>query len=144
MPRLLIAMKGLPRSGKSTIVRLLSAQHCAPVVNEDNIRLALHGLPYVRLAEPMVHAIAKIMIRALFMAGHPIVIFDETNWSREKRDFIREDDYYTTEFYEVNTDAEVCKQRAIATGQPYLLPVIDEMMQRHDPLGEDERRYEHK
>jgi large subunit ribosomal protein L2 len=40
------------------------------------------------------------------------------------------------------TLAEVCIERAVATGQPDLIPIIDAMAARYDPLGEDEPRYD--
>lgn len=139
MPRLICTM-GLPRSGKSTLTRALRTRYNAPVVNRDAIRLALHGQRYQALAEPMVKAISQVMIRALFLSGHDTVLCDETNFSRVARDFLKSDDW-TTEFCEVTTSAEVCKARAVATGQPDLLPVIDNMAARYEALGPDEVRY---
>jgi tRNA uridine 5-carbamoylmethylation protein Kti12 len=133
----LIAMHGLPRSGKSTISRNLSQQLSAPVVNADSIRLALHGQVYERHAEPMVRAIKKIMIEALFGAGHEYVICDETHYSRAARDFVRDGDW-DTYFYPVMTPANECLYRAERTQQPWLLSVIPEMVARYEPLGPDE------
>src|SRR5581483_5422609 len=110
-------MVGLPRSGKSTIVRGLSKLHNAPIVRRDDIRLALHGQRYQALAEPFVKAISWVMIRALFLSGHNIVIFDETNFSRAARDAIKTNQWRTV-FYEVDTPPEVCKQRALLTELP--------------------------
>lgn len=134
-------MVGLPRSGKSTIVRGLSKLHNAPIVRRDDIRLALHGQRYQALAEPFVKAISWVMVRALFLSGHQVVIYDETNYSRAARDSVKSP-FWTTVFYEVKTPAEVCKERAILTEQPDLLPVIDDMWKRYEPLEEDEWRYE--
>ena len=141
MKPILIAFVGLPRSGKSTIAKTLSKELNAPIVNRDNIRLALHGQRYASEAEPMTRAIYKIMIHALFLAGHGTVIADETNWSKEARNFIK-DGPWETRFYEVSTSPEICKARALATGQPDLLSVIDEMHARRDPLTPEELRYE--
>ena len=134
---LLVAMCGLPRSGKSTISRKLSQELGAPIVNQDSIRLALHGQVYASSAEPMVKAMARIFVESLFRAGHDVVILDETNYSRTKRDSIKST-LWRTEFLCVPTDAKECKKRAIATDQPWLLDVIDEMVAREEPLGEDE------
>lgn len=133
----LIAMHGLPRSGKSTIARKLSKELNAPIVNRDNIRLALHGQVYAKEAEPFTRAIYKVMIHALFLSGHPVVIADETHYSRASRDFIR-DGPWTTEFRAVPTAPLICIQRAYETKQPWLPPVIEEMAKRHEPLGKDE------
>ena len=136
----LIAMYGLPRSGKSTIVKELSRQYAAPIVKKDDIRLALHGQVYEALAEPFVRAISKVMIHSLFLSGHEWVIADETHYSRLSRDFVR-DGPWRTLFYEVDTPAAVCIERAIKTGHTWLPPVIEEMVARHEPLDVDEPRY---
>ena len=79
-----VMMVGLPRSGKTT-----RADECypgAPKVNPDAIRLALHGQPYVASAEPFVWAIARTMVKALFLAGHDVVVLDACNNTRARRD----------------------------------------------------------
>lgn len=113
----------------------------APVVNRDTIRLALHGHAYLGKAEPFVKAISNVMIESLFLYGEPIVICDETCYSRAARDFLRSP-LWDTYFYEVPTPPDVCKERAIATDQEYLLPVIDEMWSRREPLGPEELKYD--
>ena len=137
----LIAMVGLPRSGKSTIVKQLSDEYFAPIVKKDDIRLALHGHVYEKNAEPFVRAISKVMIASLFLSGHEVVIADETHYSREARDFVRDGNWETV-FYEVKTPPEVCRQRADLTGHVWLHPVIEQMWARRTPLQPDERRYE--
>lgn len=141
MKPLLIAMMGLPRSGKSTISMELAKQYGAPVVNRDAIRLALHGQRYQAEAEPMVKAISLYMIKALFLTGHEVVIYDETNFSREARNYIKSD-LWDTKFYPVLTDMATCIERAHATGQPDLDPVIRGMMARYEPLSTAEDIYE--
>jgi predicted kinase len=136
----LLCMHGLPRSGKSTLARDFSERYGAPVVSGDAIRLALHGQRYAAIAEPMVRAIKRIMVQALFHAGHKIVISDDTHYSREARDYMKSDQWMTR-FAEVNTSADICKARAVDTNQLDLLPVIDMMVKRHDPLGDDEERW---
>jgi predicted kinase len=136
----LIALHGLPRSGKSTVSQILSRQLAAPIVNQDSIRLALHGQVYAKEAEPFTRAIKKVMIAALFGAGHEYVIADETHYSRASRDFVR-DGPWQTYFYEVPTDWKTCLDRAVATKQPWLYNVIKEMRDRHEPLQADEQRW---
>lgn len=137
----LICLMGLPRSGKTTIVRKLMRKHHAPIVRRDDIRLALHGQRYCKAAEPFVKAISDIMIRSLFLSGHEIVICDETNFSRATRDYHKSPNWRTV-FYEVLTPPEVCIQRAHATNQPDLEIVIKQMWARLQPLDKGEERYE--
>ena len=66
-----------------------------------------------------------------------MVICDETNYSREARTYIQSDKWLTV-FYPVETSPEVCKERAVLTGQPDLIPVIDEMWARFEPLKGNE------
>lgn len=138
---LLIAMVGLPRSGKTTIIQGLTVEHKAPIVSRDSIRLCLHNQPYETLAEPFVKAISGVMIRSLFHAGHEVVIYDETNWSKAARAWCK-DPSWDTVFYVVDTPLNVCKERAVATNQAYLLPVLDEMEARKEPLDASDARYE--
>ena len=136
----LVAMCGLPRSGKSTASLKLSKELPAPIVKKDDIRLALHGQVYQNLAEPFVKAISKVMVHSLFLSGHPIVIADETHYSRQARDFMA-DGPWETKFYLVDTPKEVCIERAHKTGHTWLPPVIEEMAARWEPLGKDEKLY---
>lgn len=139
----LIAMMGLPRSGKSTITSKLSRMEGAPIVRRDAIRLALHGQRWLAEAEPMVKAMSIYMIKALFEAGHETVICDETNYSRAARNALRNDDRWRTVFYPVLTDPSICKERAIKTNQLDLISVIDEMYARYEPLEKGEEWYDY-
>lgn len=134
---ILIAMMGLPRSGKSTWVAKWSKITGAPIVRRDAIRLALHGERWLEEAEPMVKAMSLYMIRSLFIAGHPLVICDETNYSKEAREALKSKDWDIVWHVE-DTHPDICKQRAVATGQADLIPVIDEMWARYTPLSGDD------
>lgn len=140
MNKTLLCMHGLPRSGKSTIVDTLRRRLGAPVVRRDAIRLALHGQRYLSEAEPMVKALSTYMIASLFEAGHEVIICDETNVSMAARKALSQGPWLTI-FYPVDTSPEVCKERAIATGQPDLIPVIDEMHKRYEPLQDWEETF---
>lgn len=137
----LIASVGLPRSGKSTVLRQLSLKLHAPIVNRDCIRLALHGSAYASEAEDFTRAIYKTMIRALFLAGHEVVLADETHYSRAARRHI-EDGPWRTRYIVVETSPGLCIERAIMTDQAYLWPVITEMAGRYEPLGKLDSHYD--
>lgn len=134
----LIAMVGLPRSGKSTVCAELTKKLNAPIVRRDAIRLAIHGQRYEPAAEPLVKAFDLYMIRALFLAGHEVVICDETNYSRAARDHMR-DPSWETVFLHLWTPSDLCIERAIQTDQADLIPVIAQMEARwEDFLPTDE------
>lgn len=118
----LLMMVGLPRSGKSTWAQY----HHYPIVNPDSIRLVLTGQRVVQQAEPMVWTMARYMVEALFLAGHHTVILDATNINKKYRDQWRSPNW-NIRMKIIPTSPDVCKQRAIATGQDDLLPVIDRM-----------------
>jgi predicted kinase len=79
--------------------------------------------------EPLVKTFDLYMIKSLFLAGHDVVICDETNYSRAARDHMR-DESWETVWYPVPTDATVCIERAYATNQADLVDVIREMAER--------------
>jgi predicted kinase len=130
----LIAMVGLPRSGKSTWAK--KAGH--PIVSPDAIRLAIHGQRFIAEAEPFVWAIAKAMVRSLFLAGHGAVILDATNNTRKRRDDWKSKEWETV-FKVIGTPDSVCLERAIAEGDEYIVDTIKRMSAEHEPLGDDER-----
>jgi predicted kinase len=129
-------MVGLPRSGKSTEARKLGF----PIASPDAIRLAIHGQRFVAEAEPFVWAIAKAMVRALFLAGHDAVILDACNNTRKRRDEWRSKDWDVV-FNVIPTDAATCIERAEAEGDQDIIPVITRMADEHEPLGEDEKEW---
>jgi len=131
----LICLVGLPRSGKSTL--LSKKKFPSPIVNPDSIRLALHGQRYVQAAEDFVWAIAKVMVKSLFLAGHNEVIIDATNNTRKRRDFWRSKEWMTV-FIHINTPKEECIRRAKLTDDYDIIPVIERMADYFEPLEDDE------
>lgn len=134
--RILIVTVGLPRSGKTTWAR----SQAYPIVNPDSIRLALHGQRFYADAEPMVWAVARLMVRSLFLAGHRHVILDATSVQKKRRDewVSRE---WGTFFKHVDTNWEVCLKRAEAENDQEIIPVIARMMEQFEPLTPDEMRW---
>lgn len=132
----LICTVGLPRSGKST----WSRSQQIPIVNPDSIRLALYDQPFIASAEPFVWAIAKTMVKALFVAGHSEVILDATNTTRKRRD-----EWYSTQWFTqfkvFGTSVDTCIERAHYTGREDLIPVIKRMAEQFEPLEADEEEY---
>jgi predicted kinase len=129
----LILMVGLPRAGKTTAARAMGH----PIVSPDAIRLAMHGKRYSTLEEPSVWQTAKIMVRALFLAGHSTVILDSTNGTRQRRDAWRSSEWERA-FHVIDTEVEICRQRARAAADEALLPVIDRMAREWEAPAADE------
>lgn len=120
---------GLPRSGKSSRVKEIFNQRrmLAPYVNYvvvsgDQIRLALYGCRYSSYGEPSVFASLQVMTRTLLLSGYNVII-DETNTSRESCKRILEICPDAKPIF-VLTPPDICIQRAIATQQEDLTPVI--------------------
>jgi predicted kinase len=132
----LICCVGLPRSGKSTWARAQGY----PMVNPDAVRLAIHGHAFIANAEPFVWATSHAMVRALFLAGHDIVILDATNTTRKRRDEWRSEEW-DTRFKLFDEAAEVCTVRAERGGRPDLVPVIARMAAQFEPPQDDEERW---
>lgn len=123
--RRLILTVGLPRSGKTTWAR----QQGHPIVNPDSIRLALHGQRFYGPAEPTVWATAKLMVAALFGAGHETVILDATNVSAKRRDDWKS---YEPTMQIFETDPATCIARAWDIGDEAIVPVIKRMAEEWD------------
>jgi predicted kinase len=131
-------MCGLPRSGKTTAANYLSRENGWPVVCPDAVRLALHGQRFVPEAEAFVWAIAKVMVRALFLAGHDHVVLDACNGTRKRRDEWK-DRAWRLEYVVLDTPREECLRRAAATGREDIAPVIERMAAAWERVGDDER-----
>lgn len=125
--RKLHLMIGLPRSGKSTIAVILGF----PIVCPDAIRLTIHGTPFRKEAEGLVWSIAKIMVEALFNAGHTDVIVDATNLTVKQREQWLSDKW-EIKYHVIEIDKNICIERAKATGQDYLIDVIEKMATEMD------------
>jgi len=120
--RKLILTVGLPRSGKTT----WALRQGCPVVSGDAIREAIFGKLWWPPGEHQVMMTARTMVRALFLVGHNTVIFDSINVTRQARRFWlpTADCLWTIDYMSINTVPSICKERAIASDQAYLIPVI--------------------
>lgn len=137
--KVLLLTVGLPRSGKTTFARAFSKDNGVPIVNPDSVRLAIHGRRFEALAEGFVWATARAMVRALFLAGHDMVLVDATNTTRKRRDEWKSPDWRTV-CHVIDTTKDVCIERAQAENDAEIIPVIERMAAQWEPLGEDEER----
>jgi len=88
--------------------------------------------------------IARIMVRALFMAGHKRVILDATSmtkksrdsWKCQKNDLVK----WQVGFIVFETDVKECIKRAKAGKREDLIPVIKKMAKSFEPLSPEERQ----
>ena len=89
------------------------------------------------------------MARALFLAGHDLVIVDATNSTRVRRDFWRPSGptqhptkehpgLWRLEFKLFDVSAEECIRRARAAHDEEIVSVIQRMAANWEPLGPDE------
>jgi predicted kinase len=135
MPKLYV-MVGFPRSGKSTHVNKNFKDIVK--VSADQLRLLIHGKPFLKEKETFVWKVREIMLKALCEQSLDIVI-DETNLTKERRkksiNFSKEYGYETVAIV-IPTDKNTCKERAKKTGQDHLIPVIDRMT--YEPVENNE------
>ncbi len=131
----LICTCGLPQSGKSTWAR--STGH--PIVSPDALRWALTGRRWYAPMEHQVWAMARTMVRALFLAGNKTVILDSTSCTRKQRDQFRSDEMvmWDCQYVSFDTIPYVCKERA-RLSHPELVPVIDRMARIWESIEDDE------
>jgi len=95
------------------------------VVNADSLRLAAHGNRWNGYMEGMIHAMNEIIIKKYLLMGYDVLV-DETNCSLKaiKRILsIRNDAIPII----LNISVQTCFDRAEATNQGDLIPVIQRM-----------------
>lgn len=133
---LLIVTVGLPRSGKSTWAR----EQQSPITCPDAIRFALHGHAFIPLAEPFVWSIAGVMVRALFLAGHQIVIVDGCHVKRQQRQYWEDmgiNAHWRTIFKEITTPELKCIDRCGEDEK--MVEVVQRMAEEREGLGSEEQ-----
>lgn len=121
----LIVMVGIPRSGKTTWAR----RQGFPIVSPDAVRIALHGKPFIPSAEGLVWAMTRVFVRALFLAGHRVVILDATSITEEQRNAWTSK-RWGVRYRFIDTPVEECLRRAKDGGRPDLVPVIKKMVEK--------------
>lgn len=86
----------------------------------------------------MVWSIAKYMAKALFLAGHDLVIIDATNATKHRRDYWKP--FYDSEDWELifkhfSTSKEECIMRAKKDNREDLIPIIERTAENFDLEG---------
>lgn len=129
----LIVCVGLPRSGKSAWARGTGY----PVVSADAVRRVMQGRDYLTSNEPMVWYFSRLMVAALFTAGHHTVVLDACNGTRRQRQDWQ-DPRWECAYRVFDADAEMCMARAEATDAYHILPVIERLAARWEPFCDHE------
>lgn len=142
----LIVTVGLPRSGKSTWAREYSKKHGIPHVSSDSVRMAFYGHPFIREAEPWVWPQIRVMVKALFIAGHDTVIIDSTCTAKRDREWWR-DNMWEIKFKPFTTSPEICLARAkkdeeAGINPPGLVLVLQQKLSTYETLTEEELKQE--
>jgi predicted kinase len=135
----LTMMCGLPRSGKSTWVEENKLDG-EVILSADKLRYLVYNQRFWTGGEPLMWAVHGIILKMLLEQGVDIIV-DETNVTKAIRGKIiklaKEYDYEVTGI-EFNTPKEICKERAIKTGQEDLLDVIDRLAEIYENISLDE------
>jgi tRNA uridine 5-carbamoylmethylation protein Kti12 len=129
----LVMLVGLPRSGKSESVRHLGI----PIVSPDAIRISLHGRRFYAETESFVWALARVMVAALFRAGHDRVALDSCNHTRKRRSEWKSD-LWSRSYIVKHTDPETCMSVARREKDDEIMPVIARMAAEYEPVQADE------
>lgn len=128
----LFVMVGLPRSGKTSWA--MGAGH--PTVQPEALRHLLGG-GFIETSEPLVQAMAGLMVNSLFTAGHKEVTVDATNLTKAKRDAWLSPTW-RAHFIVMATSEETCQERAMAEGDQDLADRIGELAPTLEPVEQDD------
>ncbi len=138
MPGKLSYLIGLPRAGKSSYADIWAyepKEKPRAIISGDAFRNALYGRSFQIEAEGTVFAMMDVAARALLARGHDIII-DETSTSEAT--LLR---YYRIDINAqpiwIDTPMEVCIERAIVSGKPYLEGPIRRMALQLEKLKSD-------
>jgi predicted kinase len=127
---------GSARAGKSTYAHKWRLEQAGRVSwDSDFIREELTGHRYFRKAEPTVFANYYLTLRALLVSGQNCIV-DTTNTSKQSLRQLFEIDH-EAEVVFINTPEAICIERAIATKQKDLIPVIKRMWKQIIQLAND-------
>ena len=126
-------MCGLPRSGKSTWVAQNRTDEV--IISADKLRELVYGQRFFAGGEPLVWAVRGLMLEYLMQQKLNIIV-DETNTTKERRAAIiklaKRYRYYIICRCCNLVSVDTCKERAIATDQNDLLPIIDNMAEKFE------------
>jgi predicted kinase len=127
---------GLPRSGKSTLVKLVNEKNPSIVlVSADKLRKKIYGQQFYDNGEPIVWAVRKYMLMSL-LENNQCIIIDETNTTIDRRmNIIELAKKYGYEIHAIFIDTlkDICIDRAKKTGYDNIIPIIEGQSSRLQP-----------
>lgn len=116
----LIVMVGLPRSGKTTIVRKHYKPRGYAIVCPDLVRRAIHGQRFIAETEPFVWATVYAMVDSLLLAGCRVVVDAAHSTKVRRAPWVRRE----AVFHVVSTSEKECIRRAQGEKDEYIIPSI--------------------
>jgi predicted kinase len=129
----LIIMVGLPRCGKSTWVKENKTNEV--VVSADDLRYIVYNQRFWNDGEALMWSIRSMMLKYLMQQGCDIII-DETNTTKDRRKPIiklaKQYGYYIIGNVIEGYTPNMCADRARATGQEDLIPIIIKMSEQFE------------
>lgn len=136
---------GLPRSGKSTIREMILDKHFYIVpVSADDLRYEIYNQRYWENGESDVWNFRKHHLNSLMKNGTTILI-DETNTTIKRRAPLLKlcDEFgYTPIYIHIDTDKEICVERAKKINDTYIIPTIERMSEQFEmPTFEEIEKY---
>ena len=136
---------GLPRSGKTTMREIILNRffHIVPV-SADDLRYEIYNQRYWQGGEDQVWLFRKHHLNSLMKYGITILI-DETNTTKKRRDSLLKlcDFYgYTPIYIFVDTDKEICIERANKIDDKYIIPIIEHQSKQFEiPVFEEIKQF---
>lgn len=128
--KIIIMLCGLPRSGKSTLSKLIKKYTCSlTLVSADDLRYLIYNERYNQEKEYLVWDTRKIILKMLMQQEQTILI-DETNTTKMRRKSILElaDEFnYKVVCIYINTIKKICLKRCDEIGDDCIKPIIEKM-----------------
>jgi predicted kinase len=129
----LIIMVGLPRCGKSTWVKENKTNEV--VISADDLRYLVYNQRFWADGEALMWSIRSMMLKYLMQQGVDIII-DETNTTKDRRKPIiklaKQYGYSIIGNIIEGYTPNMCTERARATGQEDLIPIIAKMAEQFE------------
>lgn len=117
---------GLARAGKSTWIKEFKAKNPRIIVlSGDDFRYAVYNKRFEFVGEALVRGTLLTAARALLIGGNDVLIEDTNTSMKSVQEILNIEP--NAKAYLFTTPIETCLERALATGQPDLIPSIKRM-----------------